>query len=91
MSSLRVNKIVNLNDNGPVEFSTGATIPSGQTISGDIVISTTGIVTSTSLVVTSDMNLSGVVTASSFQGSGIGLTNVPGTPNGKGIAFTLIA
>jgi len=91
MSSLRVNKIVNLNDDGPVEFSTGATIPSGQTLDGDIVINTAGIVTSTSLVVTSGMNLSGVVTASSFRGAGINLTNVPGTPNGKGIAFTLIA
>jgi len=91
MSSLRVNKIVNLNDNGPVEFSTGATLPAGQSISGDIVINTTGIVTSTSLIVNGDMNVSGVITATSFQGRGIGLTNVPGTPNGKGIAFTLIA
>jgi len=91
MSSLRVNKIVNLNDNGPVEFSTGVTVPAGQAISGDIMINTTGIVTSTSLVVSGNMNLSGVMTATSFQGRGIGLTNVPGTPNGKGIAFTLIA
>lgn len=91
MSTLRVNKIVNLNDDGPVEFTKGAEVPSGQTINGDLEINTTGIVTSTSLVVNGDMNLSGVVTASSFQGSGINLTNVPGTPNGKGIAFTLIA
>lgn len=91
MSSLRVNKIVNLNDNGPVEFSTGVTVPAGQSISGDIVINSSGIVTSTSLVVNGNMNLSGVITASSFRGSGFNLTNIPGTPNGKGIAFTLIA
>jgi hypothetical protein len=91
MSTLRVNKIVNLNDDGPVEFTTGASLPSGQTLNGDLEINTTGIVTSTSLVVNGDMNLSGVVTANSFQGAGINLTNVPGTPNGKGIAFTLIA
>jgi len=93
MSSLRVNKVVNYNDDGPIQFSQGATLPAGQSIAGggDIVINTTGVVTSTSLVVNGNMNLSGVVTASSFVGRGIGLTNVPGTPNGKGIAFTLIA
>lgn len=90
MSSLRVNKIVNYNDDGPVQFSQGATLPSGQTINGDIVINTTGIVTSTSLVVNGNMNV-GVVTASSFSGNGYGLTNVPGTLSGKGIALTLIS
>lgn len=91
MSSLRVNQITNFNDDGPVEFSRGASVPAGQTINGSIVINTSGIVTSPSLVVTNNMNLSGVVTATSFRGSGIRLTNVPGTPNGKGIAYTLIA
>jgi hypothetical protein len=90
MSTLRVNKIVNLNDDGPVEFTKGVEVPSGQTINGDVQINTTGIVTSTSLIVSGDMNLSGVVTATSFSGSGSLLTGVPGTPNGKAIAFTLI-
>jgi len=91
MSSLRVNKIVNLNDNGPVEFSQGAELPAGQVIDGQVVINSSGIVTSTSLSVNGNMNLTGVITATTFVGSGIGLTGVPGTPNGKGIAFTLIA
>ena len=90
MSSLRVNKIVNLNDDGPVEFSQGAELPAGQVINGQVIINSSGIVTSTSLSV-GNMNLIGVVTATTFIGSGIGLTGVPGTPNGKGIAFTLIA
>lgn len=90
MSTLRVNKITNLDDNGPVEFTKGASLPSGRSINGDIVINSTGIITSSSLVVNGNMNV-GVVTASTFVGSGIGLTGVPGTPNGKGIAFTLIA
>lgn len=90
MSSLRVNKVVNYNDNGPVQFSQGAIIPSGQTITGDVIINTTGIVTSTTLVVNGNMNV-GVVTANSFSGNGSGLTNVPGTSNSKAIAFTLIA
>lgn len=90
MSTLRVNKIVNLNDNGPIEFTKGVTVPSGQSLDGSFVVNTTGIVTSTSLVVNGNMNLSGVVTASSFRGSGVNLTNVPGTKNSKGIAFTFI-
>jgi hypothetical protein len=90
MSSLRVNKIVNLNNDGPVEFSQGAELPAGQVINGQVIINSSGIVTSTSLSV-GNMNLIGVVTATTFIGSGIGLTGVPGTPNGKGIAFTLIA
>ena len=91
MSNLRVNKIVNYSDDGPVEFSTGMSIPSGKTLDGAIEINTTGIVTSTSLVISQGVNLSGVATATSYVGSGIGLTGVPGTPNGKGIAFVLIS
>ena len=91
MSNLRVNKISNYNDNGPVEFSTGLTVTTGKTIDGDITINTTGIVTSGSLVVTEGINLTGVSTANSYSGSGIGLTGVPGTPVGKGIAFVLIS
>ena len=90
MSNLRVNKITNYNDDGPVEFSTGLTVPSGKTIDGIININTAGIVTSNSLVVSQGVSLSGVATASSYVGVGIGLTGVPGTPNGKGIAFVLI-
>ena len=71
MSSLRVNKITNLNDNGPVEFSKGFEVPSGQTIDGNI-------------------NISGVVTATSFIGLGIGIT-VPGSVSvSKAIALTFI-
>ena len=91
MSNLRVNKITNYADDGPVEFSSGLTVPSGKTIDGTININSTGIVTSTSLVVSQGLNLSGVATAASYVGSGIGLTGVPGTPNGKGIAFVLIS
>ena len=91
MSNLRVNKITNYADDGPVEFSGGLTVPTGKTLDVTISINSTGIVTSTSLVVTQGVNLSGVATAASYVGSGIGLTGVPGTPNGKGIAFVLIS
>ena len=91
MSKVNVNIITNKNEDGPVEFSGGLTVPTGKTLDATININTTGIVTSTSLVVTQGVNLSGVATAASYVGSGIRLTGVPGTPNGKGIAFVLIS
>ena len=49
MSSLRVNKIVNLNDDGAIEFSKGLTILANNPIaSGAVVVNTTGVVTATS-------------------------------------------
>jgi len=92
MSSLRVNKISNFNDDGPVEFSSGLTIPADKTLDAPIInINTTGIITATDLVVSQGVNLSGVATAGSYVGSGIGLTGVPGTPNGLAIAFVVIS
>ena len=45
MSTLRVNQIVNFNDNGPVEFTKGIILPAEQTINGDLIINSAGIVT----------------------------------------------
>jgi hypothetical protein len=90
MSTLRVNKIVNLNDNGPVEFSQGATIPSGKTLTGDLSVNTSGTVSATTLSATT-ITASGTVTANAFSGNGSGLTSVPGLPTGKAIALTFIA
>lgn len=45
MSTLRVNKLVNNSDNGPVEFTKGVTIPQNQQIEGTLVINSVGIVT----------------------------------------------
>ena len=74
MSTLRVNKVVNYNDDGPVEFTKGVILPAGQSLNGDI-------------------NITGVVTATSFVGSGIGITTlgVPGeSSTSKAIALTII-
>jgi hypothetical protein len=76
MSALRTTKITDLNGTGPVEFTRGATVPSGQVITGTVVINTTGIVTATSF--------SGV-------GAGIttfGVTDE--VSNSKAIAYSLI-
>lgn len=90
MSTLRVNKLVNQNDNGRVSFSRGVTVGAGQTIFGTYSINSTGIMTSPSLSVGSTVTCSGVVTATSFLGDGTGLTNVPGFSKGKGITFAIL-
>jgi hypothetical protein len=46
MSSLRVNRIVNLNDDGPVEFSKGVQVPAGIQVD-EFVINAVGVVTAT--------------------------------------------
>ncbi len=45
MSTLRVNKITNFNDDGPFEFSTGVVIDQQLQVDGQLNINTTGIVT----------------------------------------------
>ena len=77
MSTLRVNKISNLNDNGPVEFTKGVEVPIGQSISGS-----------------GNINIAGVVTATSFSGNGSEITTfgVPGEVNiPKSIALIIIS
>lgn len=99
MSTLRVNKIVSLED-GPVEFTKGITFPAtvgfgnttvGTTQLGIGISSPTGILTAPTLN-TSSINITGVCTATTFTGvaGAVGLTNIPGLPNGKAIALTLV-
>jgi len=92
MSTLRVNKIVNLNDNGPVSFTQGATIPAGKTLSGDGSLSSTGAISSEDVTVTGNLTSnSGTITATAFSGVGLNLTNIPGTTVGQAIALTIIS
>lgn len=79
MSTLRVTKITNLNDNGPVEFTKGVTLPANQRIVDPNGNSAIQISTAT-----------GVVTATSFRGSGSGITNLSGTSYGKALGISLI-
>jgi hypothetical protein len=50
MSKIKVNSIVNQNDDGAPELSRGATVPTGQTFSVNGNANITGIVTASSLV-----------------------------------------
>ncbi len=73
MSKLKVNYIVNYNENGGPELTRGATVPSGSTFT-----------------VNAGVNISGVVTATSFSGSGANLTNIPVATQGKSFAYKLL-
>lgn len=74
MSSLRANKIVNANDDGPVEFSKGLTISQNYPLASEKLV----------------INSSGIVTATSFRGNGSGLTGLTGIPTKKAIALSFI-
>ena len=50
MSTLRVNKISNYNDDGPFEFTTVVVIDQKLQVDGQLNINTTGIVTATAFV-----------------------------------------
>jgi hypothetical protein len=45
MTKIKVNSIVNKNDDGPTELKFGASIPSGQSISGSGGINVVGVIT----------------------------------------------
>lgn len=71
MSVLRVNQIVNLTGDGPVEFGQGFSIPSGVELSTDI-------------------NVSGIATATTFSGDGSQLDFGPTAVVSKVIAYTIV-
>jgi hypothetical protein len=73
MPEIKVDRIVNRNNNGAPELSKGASIPSGKVITGG-----------------GGINVTGIVTASSFSGSGSGLTNLSIATQGKAIALKII-
>ena len=75
MSTLRVNKVVNYNDDGPVEFTKGVILPAGQTISGDLTINTAGIVTASAF-------FGEGIDVTNIPGDGV--------PKGKAVALTFI-
>jgi len=67
MSELRVDKIINNAGTGPVEFTQGLTVPPGAPVSG----------ISGGISSTSSINTTGIITATSFSGSGANLTGIP--------------
>jgi len=72
MSHLKVDKIVNFNDNGPVEFTNGLTFAAGAVLDGTV-----------------NANV-GFCTATTFNGSGIGLTGINGISKGLAMAIPFV-
>jgi len=89
MSKIKVNRITNKNEDGGVELTRGATIPSGKQLNVTGGVNVTGILTATDYNVT-NINISGIVTATSFSGNGSQLTSLPSVSNGKMIAYKRI-
>jgi len=79
MSTLRVHKITNAQDDGPVEFSKGAILPSGQSIVDENGQSPIEVST-----------VSGVVTATTFIGSGSLITGLVGASKGLTVGYIYV-
>ena len=79
MSTLRVIKISNLNEDGAVELTKGAVLPAEQQIANPD--GTNAIQISTS---------AGVVTATKFLGNGAAITGLTGTPTGRALGLILV-
>lgn len=73
MPQIKVDRVVNKNDTGAPELARGATIPSGQIISGS-----------------GSINVTGIVTATTFVGSGLGISGISVTTQGKAIGMKKI-
>jgi hypothetical protein len=87
--NLRTDSVTNKDGTGPVELSKGATIPSGQTLTNNGNFNITGVST-VGFLTASNVNVSGVVTATSFVGDGSGLIAVPSVSASKSIALKYI-
>ena len=89
MSKIKVNRITNKTEDGSVELTRGATIPSGQQLSVTGNLNVTGVLTATNYSVNS-INVTGIITATSFVGDGNALTSLPTVSVGKIIAYKRI-
>lgn len=89
MSKIKVNYVVNKNEDGPVEFTKGVTIPAGVGLDIQGNINITGVATFGQYNVT-NMNVAGTITANNFVGNGSGLSNLPTMTNGKMFAYKRI-
>lgn len=98
MSVLRVNKITDVNGDGPVEFTKGMNFPSNvsfadtttsSTSIGLAVSSSTGIMSATTVYL-GTANVSGICTGTFTGNAKLGITGLSGLTNAKTIALTLI-
>ena len=88
-SQIRVDSITDLNGTGVVELTHGASFPSGSKLTHNGNINIVGVAT-IGLLSATDMNVSGIVTASSFVGDGSQLQGVQSVSESKSIALKVI-
>lgn len=88
MPRLRVNSIVNRNDDGAIELTKGATSPAGSVIDVQSNTNITGIAT-IGFLTSTNMNV-GIVTANSFVGDGSQITALQTVTASKAIALKII-
>ena len=89
-SQIRVDSIVDLNGTGPTELTYGATLPSGSRLTVQGNANLTAGVTTVGFLTATNVNISGIVTATSFVGNGSGLTGLRSVTPSKSIAFAII-
>jgi hypothetical protein len=88
MSKIKVNSIVNKNENGPVEFTKGAIINNGSlNISSSLNV--VGVMTASQCILT-HANSTGVTTAAFYYGDGSNLTALPTVSTPKIYAYRLL-
>ena len=88
MSKIKVNYVTNKNEDGAVELSRGATIPSGKTLTANGNATATGTVT----VGTVNVNTATVTgnVSGTLSGDGSNLTNLPSVNVGRIMAIKRI-
>ena len=88
MSKIKVNYVTNKNEDGAVELSRGATIPSGKTLTANGNATATGTVT----VGTVNVNTATVTgnVSGTLSGDGSNLSNLPSVNVGKIMAIKRI-
>jgi hypothetical protein len=89
MSRIKVNTIVNRSDNGSLELTKGATIPSGGTLTVNGNANLTGVSTVGFLTATNG-SVIGILTATSFVGDGSGLVGLQVASPSKSIAYKML-
>jgi len=86
---IRSDSIVNKNNNGEVQFITGASTGEGQPIIVQGNLNISGIAT-VGFLTAKNANIIGIITATTFSGNGSQLTNIPVVSVSKLIALKLI-
>ena len=92
--TIRSDSLVNKDNTGAPEFLTTVGIDTGYAFSVTPSATThyncTGVTTSGPILITQDANVAGVITGTSFKGSGVALSGITTASLSKSLAYKLI-